>query len=310
MKSDATPMTRQRDAHNLKTLWLAAFLLALPLLLVIFKQPGLPTADFLLQNATLSDLSPKLQTKLSHILFIPLGALLVVFVRLTLGLRVLGPFRSILLAVAFQITGIVTGLVFLVATTAIVVGFRPSIQSLKLPYFGRITVMLSSVAMLMVMGVLASGWLENNVLKGIVYLPIVVLCLVADAFARTVNAEGFGSALWRGSITVLVAVLLATLSAAPQLSAMFLTYPELLIVQIAGIVVISRFLDWRLLERFNPKGIDDEEDNDEKEEAALNLRRLARLSRRYPEPAAAVARTADPLAAVEIPARSTTQLPA
>jgi hypothetical protein len=296
MNAATCSLKPETEVRTRDVLWLLACLWGLPLLLVIGKQPGCPSADWLLQSVTLLDLTPKLQAKLTHILFIPLGALSIVLIRQTLGLRVLGPFRSILLAVAFQTTGTATGLAFLIATTAIVVGLRPAVQALRLPYFGRITVMLSSVAMLMVLGVMASRWLHNDMLQEIVYLPIVVLCLIADAFARTMNAEGLCSALWRGTITVLAALLLATVSQIPWLSDLFLTYPELLISQVGGIVFISRFLDWRLLERFNPKAIEDEEDNDGKEEVALNLRRLARLSRQVTQSAPMVTRAKVPLA--------------
>lgn len=245
---------------------LLLILFGLPLALIVAKWPGLPTSGLLSEHVSLAALPEKLQHTLSHILFVPLGAMLVVAVRLTLGLRVLGPFRSILLAVAFQITGVLLGLAFLAATIAIVVGIRPSIRSLRLPYFGRITVMLSTVAALMTLAVMAGDWFHINLLHTVAYFPIVVLCLIADAFARTMNQEGIRSALWRGTMTALVAVVLATLADIPQLLQLLIRYPELLIAQIGGIIVISRLMDWRLLERFNPKVGGDEEDEYEKDE--------------------------------------------
>lgn len=251
--------------------WLLLLLFGVPLLLVLAKMPGLPTADFLQQYDSLLHLPARLQSKVSHILFVPLGAMLVVFFRLTLGIRVLGPFRSVLLAVAFQATGILLGLLFLVTTVAIVVAVRPPIKTLRLPYFGRITVMLSTVAVLMVLGVLAGDWLQLNLLRNIAYFPIVVLCLIADAFARTIRKEGPRSAVWRGSMTALIAVLLTCLAEIPQVRHLLLQYPELLVAQIGGIVLISRFLAFRWFQNLNP-GSDDEDlyetDEDERVSAA------------------------------------------
>jgi hypothetical protein len=254
--------------NSQRIVWLLALLFGLPLVLILAKLPGLPTAEFLTQHDTLAHLPEQLQTKVAHILFVPLGAMLIVFFRLTLGIRVLGPFRSVLLAVAFQVTGIVLGLIFLMATVAIVVAIRPPIKTIKLPYFGRITVMLSAVAALMVVGVLASDWLQLDALRSIAYFPIVVLCLVADAFARTANKEGVPSALWRGGMTALIAVLLTWLAGISQVRQLLLDYPELLIAQIGGIIVISKFMAFRWLKFLNPHDGEDEEDmleNDEDE---------------------------------------------
>ncbi len=246
--------------------WLLVLLFLLPAVMILIKTPGLPTADFLREHASLAEFPDRLQHKLGHILFVPLGALLVVFARLTLGLRVLGPFRSILLAVSFQVTGLVLGLLFLVTTIVAVVGIRHALRQFRLPYFGRITVMLSAVAGLMTVGVMASEWFEWQLLQTLAYFPIVVLCLVADAFARTMNKEGMRSAVWRGTVTVLIAVALAGLAGIPLMAELMIRYPELLMVQIGGILIVSRYCSWKLLEPWNPKVGEDEEDEYEREE--------------------------------------------
>jgi hypothetical protein len=259
------PSAHPRESKNRRRRWrvapwLIACLIGIPLLFMVAKLSFLPTAEFLHSHLSLTGLPPRLQRKLGHILFLPLGALLVVFFRLTLGLRVLGPFRSILLAVSFQITGIVLGLIFLVSTISIVVFIRRFIRMLHMPYFGRITVMLSTVAALMVLGVLAGDWLHLSFLRMIAFFPIVVLCLVADAFARTVNMEGFRSAFYRGTITALLAVLLTAMVRIPHFHQFLLVFPEALIAQIGCIILIAKFLAFRWLQHLNPKVGDDEED--------------------------------------------------
>ena len=109
---------------------------------------------------SLANLSTNMQSRVGYILFVPFGATLVVFFRLVLGIRLLGPFRSILLAVAFQITGIWLGLIFLAAVIGIVVAIRPFIRAIRLPYFARISVILSTVASIMLLAFLSSAWLN------------------------------------------------------------------------------------------------------------------------------------------------------
>ena len=97
-------------------------LMAIPLSLILLKIPFHPFSEFLSQTLSLSHVDPSMQWRIQYVLFVPFGALLVVLTRLTLGIRVLGPFRSILLAIAFQVTGVLYGLVFL---TIVMIQHRP-----------------------------------------------------------------------------------------------------------------------------------------------------------------------------------------
>jgi len=227
-------------------------LFIVPLLVVVTKLPTAPTSDLFTRFFSLGDLPEKLQGRLRYILFVPLGALIIVFFRLTLGIRVLGPFRSILLAVAFQRTGIPFGLIFLAVVIATIVTARPLLRGIRLPYFGRVSVILSEVAVILIITLLAGEGLGSNALLGVVYFPIVALCLTADSFARIRLKEGFRSAVWRGAMTALVAVLITFLSQIQTLKAILLRFPELLFAQIGCIVVIAKFLDFRLLHWLNP----------------------------------------------------------
>jgi 7 transmembrane helices usually fused to an inactive transglutaminase len=224
-----------------------ALMFVLPLLLVAAKSPGLPSAAFLMEYMSFAHIP-----LIGHLLFVPLGAMLVVFFRLTLGVRVLGPFRPILIAFAFQLAGVLSGLIVLTLVVAIILTLRPVIHALRMPYFGRISVLLSVVAVLLSVGILSTRALHLDVGRGIAYFPVVVLCLVSEAFARTIKTEGVGRGLWRGSMTVLVAILISLLSGNSVLSHLLLNYPELLIMQIAAIIVISKYGAWHLLQRLDP----------------------------------------------------------
>jgi hypothetical protein len=232
--------------------WLVSLLFVVPLVVVIGKCSALPTSQFLTQWFSLSTLPAAVHHSARHILFVPLGAILVVFCRLTLGIRVLGPFRSILLAVAFQVTGILAGLIFLTVIIGIVLLVRPLVRLFRMPYFGRISIILSVVAAVMVLGLLASAWLEEDSLHYAASLPIVVLCLMGEGLAKTLAREGLRSALWRGAMTALLAVVVTLLSDISGLRNLLLHYPELLLLQVGCVVLIAKVLDLRLLEWMNP----------------------------------------------------------
>ena len=182
-------------------------------------------------------------------LIVPLGALVVVTFRLTLGLRLLGPFRSILLALGFVATGIVTGLIFVAATIGALLAAPTVVSSLRLPYFGRVSVMLSAVAILLVIGAIAGTWAGSASVADTARFPIIVLCLIAEAVARTIRKEGARAGVSRLAATSLVAVVVTALASTDALRVTLERRPELLLAEAALIVVVARFCAWRLLQR-------------------------------------------------------------
>ena len=232
--------------------WLLTLLFLVPALLMIGKLSALPTHNFLEHWLSFTHLPAASKHRLQYVLFVPLAAAVVVFFRLTLGIRLLGPFRSILIAVAFKMTGILPGLLFLVLTVGFIVAIRPSLRALHLPYFARISIMLSAVSLVMIVVILGCEWMDLPLAERVAYFPLVVICLMAEGFARTLAKEGSKSALWRGGMTALVAVFIALISELSHVSKLLLSFPELLLAQVGVILLIAHFFDWRLLKDLNP----------------------------------------------------------
>jgi len=235
-----------------------ALVLGLPLLVTLGKCPFMPTSEILSRVVSLGnvgDWSEHMEDRLLYVRTVPLGAIFVVLFRLTLGIRLLGPFRSILLALSFGITGIVMGVTFMAIVIATVMIIRPTLKTIKLPYFARLSVVLSVVSVVLTAAMVVGYDLHSRELKNVAFFPIFVLCLVAEAFSRIQVKEGWLSAFWRAGMTVVVGILLTWLFMIPGLKQLLLRYPELLVTQIGIIVVIAEYFDLRLLEWMNP-GVD------------------------------------------------------
>lgn len=245
-------MVSENQAGRREVLTLTACALGPPVLLIAVKASGTPLGAFLRHHDTLTNLPSGLRHTVADILLVPLGALIVVVFRLTLGLRLLGPFRSILLAFAFLVTGVWIGLAFFAATIAVLVAARPLVRSLRLPYFGRVSVMLSLVAMLLVAVTLSGTWFSSPSLRGVAHFPIVVLCLVGEAVARAIKKEGVTTGVWRAAMTALAAVAVTGVASIGALRELLLLDPELMLAEVAAIIAVSTFCAWRVLERLNP----------------------------------------------------------
>lgn len=252
--NQADPLARKSAARGLtpgESLVVAGLILV-PLLLMLWKGSTLPGAQSLVQYLSFAQLPPELRARTHHLLFAPVGALVVVFVRLTLGIRVLGPFRSVLLAIAFQVTGAAIGVAFFALVIGVVVVLRPRLKSMRLAYFGRSAATLVSVAVMIVIAMLIGLAIGVPQIERVAFFPVVVLTLTGDAFASTLRREGPRSAIWRASATVCVALLITAMASVQAIQDLLVRYPELVLTILAGVIGVCKFANLRLFQHLNP----------------------------------------------------------
>ncbi len=230
----------------------AGLFVLIPLLIAVLREMPVNMFSSALNALTLADLPPEIIEQAGYVMAIPLGSLLVVFVRLTLGLRPLGPFRPILIALALQMTGIIAGLCFLAATFLLIVFIRPLILRQGLAYFARTALLVSVVASFAVLTVLVGKWLVLDALVSVIHFPLIVLCLVSVSFAGKIESEGLRSSIWRAGVTAATAVAITIIVTADGVVPFLLSHPEMLLLQIGLIVVIARHGALRLFDGLNP----------------------------------------------------------
>jgi D-alanine-D-alanine ligase len=204
------------------------------------------------QALSLTAISPHERDRVVYLLFVPTCALLVTLARLTFGIRVLG-FRSILVAVGFHEAGVVPSLFLIASVVATIVLVRPWLKRIHLPLYARISVILCIVAMTMVGAVLAGPWMRSDALWGVVYFPVIVLGMLAEGIARTLDHDNLVTASWRAVTTILLAFVLSLVGQIPVLRTTLLQFPELVLTQVVAIVLISEFLDLRLFQDWDSK---------------------------------------------------------
>jgi hypothetical protein len=227
-----------------------ALLLALfvgPLAVTIGRLPILPTAVVFARFFSLTGVPPHLQHLVASILFVPLGALVSVVFRLTLGIRLLSLFRPILLALAFSLIGIRGGLVVLLGVLSIVAFLRPALRHDH--EYARVAVLLSLVAALLLAPLLVGAWWHIPLLYDTVWFPVIALCLTCEGFAKVQDRDGLAVAVWRTAMTVLAALVIEGLADGVGAIRVFVHFPELVLVLGGCILLIGKYLDLRLWDR-------------------------------------------------------------
>lgn len=231
-------------------LWPVVVFLLVPLGIALAKQPGSPVSGAFSNIFSLTSTPRHLHHDLEYIFFVPMSAVVVSVFRLTLGLRVLGFFRPILMAIAFRVIGIPLGVTFLGLVLATVTILWPAIRSL--PYYARVPVLLSLAAGFLVVPVMVAGWIPAAWLVHLAYFPIIALCLVSDTFAKLLDRKGPLDAAWRALTTIVAAVVITLVSELPGAMQLPLRYPELLLAQVGVVLLIGRFCAWNLVGGWNP----------------------------------------------------------
>jgi D-alanine-D-alanine ligase len=188
---------------------------------------------------------PSTQTTVAYLLLLPMGALLVALFRLTLGIRVLG-LRAILLAVGFQVVGLFASLALMLVVIGAILLARPWMRRIQLPLYARLTFILSVCATIMLGASLAAPWLHSEALWRVAFFPVIIMAMVAEAVAKTLEQDNAVTAVWRGGWTVLLALLIVLIDG--PIAYLGYQLPELLLTQLVAIIVVAEFIDWRLLE--------------------------------------------------------------
>lgn len=233
-----------------KTDWLLVGLFVLPLGVALAKLPMLSTSSISASFVSLTELPAQFHKSAESVVFVSLGAVFVVLFRLTLGVRVLGLLRPILLAMAFDTVSIPISLAFLLFVLLVVVALRPLLKTDH--SYARVAVLLSLAAALLFAPLTAGEWWHIAWLREIAFFPVIALCLTCESFAKVLNQNGVREAIWRAFTTVLAALIIVALTSLPGTLELFLRFPELLLVQAGCILLINKYLDFRLLEGVNP----------------------------------------------------------
>ena len=258
---------RPKGTLSKRALWFLGLLAAAPLVTLVLRILALPgfwtpgggfmdglraLGNALNQNFSLSAVPFGQREHVLYLLFLPTCALLVALARLTLGIRVLG-FRSILIAVGFHQSGIVPSLILITVGVVTIVLVRPWLRQIQLPYYARVSVILCIVAVTMVAALLLAPWLHLDVLWRVAYFPVIVLGMLAEGIAHTLDRDNAYTATWRAITTVALAFLLALVCSLPTLRVTMLLVPELVLTQIVAIILVSEYLDLRLLQSWDER---------------------------------------------------------
>jgi len=204
----------------------------------------------LLGQLTLFSLPVHSQNTYSLLLMVPLGALLVVFMRMFIGIQTFGTFMPILIAIAFRETQLLWGIILFSLIVLIGLLIRFYLERLRLLLIPRLAVILIVVIILMLIISFSTGELGLDRLLSVSLFPMVILAMTIERMSITWEESGAHVALLQGLGSLVVASLGYLIMTDEHLSYLMFAFPELLFVILGICLWMGNYTGYRLSELF------------------------------------------------------------
>jgi hypothetical protein len=188
------------------------------------------------------------------VLLLPVGALVVVFMRIMVGVQTSGTFMPVLIAMALLQTDLVPGLALLLVIVTLGLLIRAYLSSLNLLLVARIATLV--VVVIGIISVMSVVGYRLGIMQGmtITFFPMVILAWTVERMSIVWEEDGPWEVLVQGSGSLFVAVAAFLLMDQDVTRHLVFNFPELHLVVLAVILLIGSYSGYRLseLRRFAP----------------------------------------------------------
>lgn len=210
-------------------------------------------ADNLL-NFSIHSLPLEEQSMFKTIMLIPIGALIVVFLRVIIGLKTSGTFMPVLIAVAFVQTQLVTGIVgfLLIVGTGLII--RGYLSKLNLLLVSRISAVIITV--ILIISVFTIVAFNMGLQEGltITFFPMIILSWTIERMSILWEEEGAKEVFMQGGGSLLTAVLVYLAMTNVYIQHITFNFIGTQLIILACILALGNYTGYRLteLKRFKP----------------------------------------------------------
>lgn len=182
------------------------------------------------------------------LLMIPVGALVMVFFRNIIGIDAFGTFMPVLIALSFRETQLLWGLVLFTILVALGLSIRFFLERLRLLLVPRLGAVLIVVVLLMLMISVISHKLDMETGLSVALFPMVIIAMTIERMSVVWEERGPADALRAGTGSMVIAIFAYLTMVMNWLEHLVFTFPELLLLVLAGVLLLGRYTGYRLVE--------------------------------------------------------------
>ncbi|MDX1754668.1 MAG: inactive transglutaminase family protein [Marinobacter sp.] len=194
------------------------------------------------------------QSMFRMLLLLPLGALIVAFMRIVIGIRTSGTFMPVLIAVAFVQTSLVPGLVAFISVVSLGLLMRGYLSALNLLLVSRISALIILVIFITT-GISIVGYqMGFNTGMTVTFFPMIILAWTIERMSILWEEEGPREVVIQGFGSLFVAVCAYLAMSTPLAGHLTFNFPELHLVILGLILLMGQYTGYKLseLRRFHP----------------------------------------------------------
>jgi hypothetical protein len=204
-------------------------------------------ADHLL-NFSIHSLPLEEQAMFKTIMLIPIGALIVVFLRVLIGLKTSGTFMPVLIAVAFVQTQLLPGIVgfLLIVGTGLII--RGYLSKLNLLLVSRISAVIISVILIISVFTIVSFNIGLTQGLTITFFPMIILSWTIERMSILWEEEGAKEVVMQGGGSLFTAVLIYLAMTNSYVQHVTFNFIGTQFIILAAILILGNYTGYRLLE--------------------------------------------------------------
>ncbi len=199
---------------------------------------------------SLLNLPIETQQTFKILLLVPVGAFIMLILRNLVGIKTFGTFMPVLVALAFNWTGLIAGLVLFATIISLGLLVRFYMERLKLLLVPRLTAVLIVVVLLMALVSVVSNKLGLNVGLSVALFPMIILTMTIERVSVAWEERGAAYSIKQTLGSLAIAALAYTAMGQPRLQHLIFVFPELLLVLLAVTLILGRYSGYRLSELF------------------------------------------------------------
>ncbi len=188
------------------------------------------------------------QAVYSVLLMIPIGALIMVVMRNFVGIDAFGTFMPVLIALAFRETKLLWGVILFSILVALGLSIRFLLDRARLLLVPRLSAVLIVVVLLMLFISMASHRMGLETGLSVALFPMVIIAMTIERMSVVWEERGAADAIRAGFGSLVVAVAAYVFMGMSWLEHLIFTFPELLLVILALVILAGRYTGYRLSE--------------------------------------------------------------
>ncbi|MEJ2602389.1 MAG: inactive transglutaminase family protein [Gammaproteobacteria bacterium] len=195
------------------------------------------------------------QAVYSVLLMIPIGALVMVIMRNFIGVQTFGTFMPVLIALAFRETQLLWGIILFTLLVSLGLSIRFLLERLRLLLVPRLTAVLIVVVLLMLLISIVFHKLGIETGLSVALFPMVIIAMTIERMSVVWEERGPEDAIKAGLGSLIVAALAYLAMGIDWLQHLVFTFPELLLIVLALVLLAGRYTGYRLTELPRFRGV-------------------------------------------------------